>query len=42
MVDPKAALVHAWLTKAQSDLGTAIKLAKGPDAYLDTAIYHCQ
>jgi HEPN domain-containing protein len=35
-------LVRAWLAKAQSDLGTARKLANGPDTYLDTAIYHCQ
>lgn len=30
------------MAKARSDLGTARKLASGPDAYLDTAIYHCQ
>jgi HEPN domain-containing protein len=42
MVDPKATLVRAWMAKARSDLGTARKLASGPDAYLDTAIYHCQ
>lgn len=42
MVDPKAKLVRAWMAKARSDLGTARKLATGPDAYLDTAIYHCQ
>src|SRR2546423_3211911 len=42
MVDPKATLVRAWMAKARSDLGTAGKLASGPDAYLDTAIYHCQ
>ena len=42
MVDPKATLVRAWMAKARSDLGTAKKLAGGPDAYLDTAIYHCQ
>jgi HEPN domain-containing protein len=42
MVDPKAKLVRAWMVKARSDLGTARKLANGPDAYLDTAIYHCQ
>lgn len=34
--------VRSWLAKAASDLGTARKLADGPDAYLDTAIYHCQ
>lgn len=42
MVDAKAKLVRAWMAKARSDLGTARKLASGPDAYLDTAIYHCQ
>jgi len=42
MVDPKGALVRAWMAKARSDLGTARKVASGPDAYLDTAIYHCQ
>jgi HEPN domain-containing protein len=42
MVDPKATLVRAWIAKARSDLGTARKLASGPDSYLDTAIYHCQ
>jgi HEPN domain-containing protein len=30
------------MAKSRSDLGTARKLATGPDAYLDTAIYHCQ
>ncbi|MCP3963193.1 MAG: HEPN domain-containing protein [bacterium] len=30
------------MIKAQHDLATAIKLASGPDPYLDTAIYHCQ
>jgi hypothetical protein len=33
MVDPKATLVRAWMSKAQSDLGTARKLASGPEAY---------
>src|ERR1051326_3963819 len=42
MVDPKETLVRAWMAKARSDLGTARKVASGPDAYLDTAIYHCQ
>ena len=42
MADSKAELVRAWVSKAQSDLGTARKLGNGPDAYLDTAIYHCQ
>jgi HEPN domain-containing protein len=42
MVDAKATLVRAWMAKARSDLGTAKKLAQGPDVYLDTAIYHCQ
>ena len=35
-------LVKAWFIKAQHDLGTAHKLSKGPDPFLDTAIYHCQ
>jgi HEPN domain-containing protein len=36
------ALVQVWLMKAQHDLGSARKLAEGPDSYLDTALYHCQ
>jgi len=35
-------LVHDWLWKAGSDLGSARKLAGGDDPYLDTAVYHCQ
>lgn len=35
-------LVISWLTKAKHDLGTARKIAAGPEPYLDTAIYHCQ
>jgi HEPN domain-containing protein len=35
-------LVRAWLVKAEHDLGSARKLAEGPDPYLDTAPYHCQ
>lgn len=42
MVEARRTLVRAWMAKARSDLGTARKLASGPDAYLDTAIYHCQ
>jgi HEPN domain-containing protein len=42
MDDARSALLRAWMQKARSDLGTARKLATGPDAYLDTAIYHCQ
>ena len=42
MGDPKSTLVRAWMVKARSDLGAARKLASGPEAYLDTAIYHCQ
>jgi HEPN domain-containing protein len=35
-------LTRTWLVKARADLGSAHKLASGPDAYLDAAIYHCQ
>ncbi|MDE3090319.1 MAG: HEPN domain-containing protein [Chloroflexota bacterium] len=42
MDNPKADLVRSWLKKAQRDLGSARRLGKEPDAYLDTAIYHCQ
>jgi HEPN domain-containing protein len=42
MDNPKAELVRSWLKKAQRDLGSAKQLAREPDAYLDTAIYHCQ
>jgi HEPN domain-containing protein len=42
MDEAKAALVRDWLIKAHSDLASARKLGSDPDAYLDTAIYHCQ
>lgn len=35
-------LTRTWLVKARTDLGSAHKLASGPDAYPDVAIYHCQ
>jgi HEPN domain-containing protein len=35
-------LTRTWLVKARADLGSARKLADGPDAYPDVAIYHCQ
>jgi len=35
-------LTRTWLIKARTDLGAARKLASGPEAYLDVAIYHCQ
>jgi HEPN domain-containing protein len=41
-MDAKRSLVHKWLTKARRDLLSAKRLARGPDPYFDTAIYHCQ
>lgn len=35
-------LARTWLVKAKTDLGAARRLAEGPEAYLDAAIYHCQ
>ena len=40
MSDPKADLAKSWLKKAKRDLETAQRLAKGPEPFLDTAIYH--
>jgi HEPN domain-containing protein len=42
MDEAKRELVQSWLRKAQHDLASARKLAAAPDAYLDTAVYHCQ
>lgn len=42
MDEAKRELVQSWLIKAQHDLASARKLATDPDAYLDTAVYHCQ
>lgn len=42
MDDAKKSSVKSWLTKAKHDLDSAVKLARDPDARLDTAIYHCQ
>lgn len=42
MTTAHQSLVINWLTKAKHDLGTARKIAVGPEPYLDTAIYHCQ
>ena len=42
MDEAKRELVQGWLIKAQHDLASARKLATDPDAYLDTAVYHCQ
>ena len=41
-MDAKQSLVRNWLHKARRDLLSAKRLARGPDPYLDTAIYHCQ
>lgn len=41
-MDELEKVVRGWLIKANHDLLTAAKLARGDDAYLDTAIYHCQ
>jgi hypothetical protein len=35
-------LTRTWFFKARADLGAARKLASGPEAHLDAAIYHCQ
>jgi len=40
-MEAKHSLVNSWLVKARRDLASARKLASGPEAYLDTAIYHC-
>ena len=42
MDEAKADLVKSWLLKAAHDLGAAVKLSAGEEAYLDVAIYHCQ
>jgi HEPN domain-containing protein len=42
MTAAKQELVQNWLTKARSDLVSAMKLADKLDPHLDTAIYHCQ
>jgi HEPN domain-containing protein len=41
-MDAKLSLVRKWVLKARRDLLSPKKLAKGKEAYLDTAIYHCQ
>jgi HEPN domain-containing protein len=41
-MDAKRSLVRKWLTKARRDLLSAKRLSRGPEPYLDTAIYHCQ
>jgi HEPN domain-containing protein len=38
----KDKLVKIWLDKSKIDLSTAIKIAKPPEPYFDTAVYHCQ
>ena len=35
-------LISNWIAKAKNDLKSALKLAKGDDPLLDTAVYHCQ
>jgi HEPN domain-containing protein len=42
MDEATSELTRTWLVKARADLGSARKLASGPDAYPDAAIYHCQ
>ena len=42
MVEATLELTRTWFVKARADLGAARKLAIGPEAYLDAAIYHCQ
>ena len=42
MDEATSELTRTWLVKARVDLGSARKLASGPDAYPDAAIYHCQ
>ena len=41
MDEAKRELVQSWLRKALHDLASARKLATDPDAYFDTAVYHC-
>ena len=41
-MDEKRVLVKSWLNKARRDLDSARRLAEGPEAFLDVAIYHCQ
>jgi len=41
-MDAKHSLVRKWVMKARRDLLSAKKLARGKEAYFDTAIYHCQ
>ena len=42
MSDPKNELTKSWLIKARRDLETAERLAKEPEPFFDTAIYHYQ
>jgi HEPN domain-containing protein len=42
MDEATSELTRTWLVKARAGLGSARKLASGPDAYHDAAIYHCQ
>jgi HEPN domain-containing protein len=41
-MDAKRSLTRKWILKARRDLLSAKKLARGKEAFLDTAIYHCQ
>lgn len=42
MNEAKRREVRNWLIKSQHDLGSARRLMEGEEAYLDTAVYHCQ
>jgi len=42
MDEEKRDEIRKWLIKSQHDLGSARRLMEGEEAYLDTAVYHCQ
>lgn len=42
MNDEKRRQTRHWIHKSRSDLGSAKRLLEEPEAYLDTAVYHCQ
>ncbi|WP_200387018.1 HEPN domain-containing protein [Thiocapsa imhoffii] len=42
MADAAAAVVAAWISKAERDLASASRLLDGTPPYPDTAVYHCQ
>ncbi|MDW8318670.1 MAG: HEPN domain-containing protein [Anaerolineae bacterium] len=42
MNEEKRRQTRNWIHKSRSDLGSARRLLEGPEAYPDTAVYHCQ